>query len=740
MPPQAIVLLEDVGSEAKRWGHPVPSVLHLCRLLARREPLGFAERFGPSAVSQLELCLGEMSDPQEAPAAGEDPLVDLISEASAKPGDLLKNLYDAIEPTVIEVCESPTDDDGDDGPRPDSPVASAAATAGALSGQLGRGAHPAAFGRVHTSVDASRTSTNDSNSASAVSPSPPDGETAVPIGLGLPPALDPVCSLVVPVEQRADFRAEVLDEVLAGLATERPALIALAGRPGSGRTTVLSELAAALDTPEAPESVRGRRLARVDCRAVLRLDRLNTVRRLVDLLPEDVVLCFDDLELLANLSSPAPDLDIINLIFSISGDAARRIIAVIDSPSLTSLFAQNRAVERRIHVVHQPEVRPEQLDFIVREAAEAIENRLGVTIGADVLEVACSPARLDGLVAHPGLALDRLDAAVARARVAGRSHVEIADLQLGRGVGGPRMLDAAQIRADVASKIVGQVGAVDRIVSRLALTFAHLDLNPYRPDGVFLFLGPTGVGKTALARSISEELFGPDTLIRLDMSEYAHEWAIARLIGPQPGYVGYTEPQGWLTTRVRERPQAVVLLDEIEKAHPVVWNTFLQVFDAGRLTDARGAVADFSQAVIVMTSNLGAEHFGKPAVGFRREDGADTAVDRVLETLRNRMSPELINRIDEVAVFDPLSEADISKITRLEVNRVAVRLRDRGLLVHVDDPIIDHLALTGYSPAYGARHVQRNIERVLLSSLIGLAPGTWRALLGDDGSVSWTTA
>lgn len=710
--------------------------------MARREPLEFAERFGLSAVSQLELCLGEMSGDQEAPEAEDDPLRILLSEAFAESGDLTHNLYDAIEPTVLEVASAPTDDsdgdsDSDDGGGSSSDAsgvhgASASSTAGALSANLGRAAHPAAFGRLQSVAEGEP---------------PADGsvtegadKSVVSIGLGLPPALDPVCSLVEPVEQRADFRAEVLDEVLAALTTERPALIALAGRPGSGRTTVLSELAAALASPDAPESLRGRRLARVDCRAVLRLDRLNTVRRLVDLLPEDVVLCFDDVELLANLSSPSPDLDIINLIFSISGEAVRRVLAVIDSPSLASLFAQNRAVERRIHVVHQPEVRPEQLDFIVREAAEAIEQRLDVTIGADVLEVACSPARLDGLVAHPGLALDRLDAAVARARVAGRPQVEIADLQLGRGVGGPRMLDAVQIRADVASKIVGQVGAVDRIVSRLALTFAHLDLNPYRPDGVFLFLGPTGVGKTALARSISEELFGPETLIRLDMSEYAHEWAIARLIGPQPGYVGYTEPQGWLTTRVRERPQAVVLLDEIEKAHPVVWNTFLQVFDAGRLTDARGAVADFSQAVIVMTSNLGAEHFGKPAVGFRREDGGETAVDRVLETLRNRMSPELINRIDEVAVFDPLSEADISKITRLEVNRVAVRLRDRGLLIHVDDRIIDHLALTGYSPAYGARHVQRNIERVMLSSLIGMAPGTWRAQLDDDGSVSWVAA
>ena len=159
--------------------------------------------------------------------------------------------------------------------------------------------------------------------------------------------------------------------------------------------------------------------------------------------------------------------------------------------------------------------------------------------------------------------------------------------------------------------------------------------------GVFLFVGPTGAGKTELARAMSTSLFGSDDrLIRLDMSEYSHDWAVSRLVGPMPGYVGSTEPESWLTTKVTQMPECVVLLDEIEKAHPVVWNTFLQVFDVGRLTDARGATADFSNAVIVMTSNLGAAAGSGPGLGFGSETGeVNQARERIIRAVEEAMAP-----------------------------------------------------------------------------------------------------
>jgi ATP-dependent Clp protease ATP-binding subunit ClpA len=199
------------------------------------------------------------------------------------------------------------------------------------------------------------------------------------------------------------------------------------------------------------------------------------------------------------------------------------------------------------------------------------------------------------------------------------------------------------------------------------------------------------------------------------MSEYAHDWAVSRLVGPMPGYVGSTEPETWLTTRIAQMPECVLLLDEIEKAHPTVWNTFLQVFDAGRLTDSRGTIADFSSAVIVMTSNIGAAGASAPPLGFATTDGGvKLAVERVTRAVKEVMAPELVNRIDEIVVFDPLSIEAIQELAARELARVRHRLAELGWLVHYTDEVVEYLVKTGYDPAYGARHLQRNIERMFL--------------------------
>jgi MoxR-like ATPase len=514
----------------------------------------------------------------------------------------------------------------------------------------------------------------------------------------------------------------------------------LVGRRGTGRTSVITALATFLASPDAPEDLAGWPVLRVDAVALLRGERAGTLRRIQDQIPGDFVLVLDDVELMCSLNLPQPDIDMLALLRSIAGDPTRPVVAVLDSRHQSALEMFDTSLAPQLHYVRLSELEPP----VVREIADAESGALcgihEVDIPAAVVEVACSPVKLDGPVGHPGLAVARLEIAAARAVVRRSTTVEMADLDLDSSTGGPTHIDVGDLRRRLEAKIVGQVAAVERLVDRLALTKARLDLYPHRPDGVFLFLGPTGVGKTALARAISEELFGADTLIRLDMSEYAQEWAIARLIGPQPGYVGYTEPQGWLTTRVREAGQCVVLLDEIEKAHQRVWNTFLQVFDAGRLTDARGNVADFSNVVVIMTSNVGAETFTKAEVGFRTTSDATLQADRVLEQLRETMSPELINRIDEVAVFRALSETDIAAVARIEVDRAAERLRNRGYVIHVPDEVVAALARTGYDKRYGARHVQRNIERLLLQSLVDCNPGEWTAGWsgGESDRVLWS--
>jgi ATP-dependent Clp protease ATP-binding subunit ClpA len=300
-------------------------------------------------------------------------------------------------------------------------------------------------------------------------------------------------------------------------------------------------------------------------------------------------------------------------------------------------------------------------------------------------------------------------------------------------------IDKAALLRQLKQRIVGQDSALEDIVDRLALTRMQFDLRPHRPDGVFLLAGPSGTGKTAFGRALAEHLFGDEgRLISLDMSEYAHDWALSRLIGPQPGYVGSDKPEGWLTTKVRRQPQAVIILDEIEKSHPTVWNTFLQAFDDGRLTDGQGNVADFSRTVILMTSNLGSESFQrKHPIGFLAGDSLVTELsDRTQEAVKQTMPPEFINRLDAIVVFNPLTPEMVREIAGREIQRALGRLRERGYETEVPPDVVAFIAEEGYDPAYGARHVHRSIERHLLETLVDQPPGKLRARVAGE-AVEW---
>jgi ATP-dependent Clp protease ATP-binding subunit ClpC len=292
------------------------------------------------------------------------------------------------------------------------------------------------------------------------------------------------------------------------------------------------------------------------------------------------------------------------------------------------------------------------------------------------------------------------------------------------------------LEQDLHRRVVGQEAAVHAVADAVRHARAGL-AEPDRPLGSFLFMGPTGVGKTELAKALTERLFATEkALVRLDMSEFREPHTVARLIGSPPGYVGYGDG-GQLTEPVRRRPYSVILLDEIEKAHPEVWNVLLQVLDDGRLTDGEGRTVDFTNTVVVMTSNLGAGH-AKRAIGFTG-GAAEPAGQRMLDAAKHAFLPEFLNRIDEIVVFEPLTEDQVQEIGRLLCASIADRLRtERGVELEVDPELVARLAREGFDTEFGARplkrHLRRTLEKELTRAILDgrLSDGTHVRATEDD--------
>ncbi len=312
------------------------------------------------------------------------------------------------------------------------------------------------------------------------------------------------------------------------------------------------------------------------------------------------------------------------------------------------------------------------------------------------------------------------------------------------GVPVSRMLEEeaeklSRMEDELKKRIVGQNEAVQKVADAIKRSRAGI-ADPNRPVGSFLFLGPTGVGKTELTRSLAEFLFNSDkALIRVDMSEYMEKHSVSKMIGSPPGYVGYDEGGG-LTELVRHRPYSVILFDEIEKAHPEVFNILLQVLDNGRLTDAKGRTVNFKNCVIIMTSNIGAEHIDRmSSLGFgsgastTQDQQYEQAKEKVMSALKDFFRPEFLNRLDDIVLFNILSPEAIIDIVRMQVDLVAKRLEEKHISLSLSEAALKHLAKEGYNPQYGARPLKRLIQTKVMTPIANMMVA--RGIL-EGGSVS----
>jgi ATP-dependent Clp protease ATP-binding subunit ClpB len=280
---------------------------------------------------------------------------------------------------------------------------------------------------------------------------------------------------------------------------------------------------------------------------------------------------------------------------------------------------------------------------------------------------------------------------------------------------------------ELKRRVIGQEEAITAVSNAVRRSRAGLK-DPQRPIGSFIFMGPTGVGKTELARALADFLFDDQqAMVRIDMSEYMEKHSVSRLIGAPPGYVGYEEG-GQLTEAIRRRPYAVVLFDEIEKAHPEVFNVMLQLLDDGRLTDSKGRVVDFKNTVIIMTSNVGSQYIHEFQQSMKSPAQEEEMRQKVENELHRHFRPEFLNRIDDTIVFHALDLSHIKRIIDIQLKGLAKILADRGLQVEISDGAKDVLAREGYDPAFGARPLKRTLQKEIMDPLaLRLLEGTFKS-------------
>jgi ATP-dependent Clp protease ATP-binding subunit ClpC len=456
---------------------------------------------------------------------------------------------------------------------------------------------------------------------------------------------------------------------------------------------------------------------------------------------EDVILFFDEIHLLVGAGSGSGAMDAANILKPALARGFFKLIGATTDAEYRKCIEKDAALERRFQPIRVEEPDPEATRIILRGVRERLQEHHKVQISDDAIETAiqlsvryilhrrlpdkaldlldeaCSWVRYDNISFHPDedqpdiTFTNVVTANTIREVVADKIGVPVAQLSEKEA---QRILDMPQI---LRESIIGQDEAVDAVARIIQRSYANLHVTK-RPLGVFLFVGPTGVGKTELAKATANFLFQSDEhMIRLDMSEYSEKHNLARLIGAPPGYVGYEEG-GQLTEALRKKPYSVVLLDEIEKAHPEVLNGFLQVFGEGHLTDGQGRTVDASNAVFIMTSNLGYTPREQHQVGFQPQ--FDMTPESIKQAVSTHFRPEFLNRIDEIVFFQPLQAEHMLDIVKIQLRHLEQILENQGIGLHVTDEAMQWLAVHGYDPQLGARPLIRFINKELLDQIGGL--------------------
>ncbi len=523
--------------------------------------------------------------------------------------------------------------------------------------------------------------------------------------------------------------------------------VLLVGESGVGKTALIKLLAQKIVSGVVPDTVKELRLKEINFVSMLTGSKYRgqfeekALKLLTEFKSQKAILVMEDIHLMMSPGTArGTSLDLVNILKQFLRENTVQVIATTNYEEFKNTLEKDNALLGFFQRLNVGEMSKEDTRMVLNNLAKRTFSREKILVPGDIIESIVESAKRDVRDKKlPDAGVMLFERAVAKVKVKAfsgelsRFKVEQPDLVevLSDILNLPESNISLSLKTRLLElpdklygQIIGQDHAIERITANVVTSKMDFDIKKNRPDGVFLFIGPTGVGKTETAIALTKALYGSeDFLIRIDMSEYMEKFTYSRFVGAAPGYVGYMD-SNQLTDKVRQNPFSVILLDEIEKADNQLLNIFLQVFDAGRMTDARGNVIDFSHATIIMTSNIGTSLFSRSTMGYQGDlEGSNVSHTSLLKALKKYFSPEFLNRVDEIVIFNHLQREAVKRIVKLQLKETYEKFDKMDKELIVKDGVIDFVIDNGYSKEYGARHIGRTLKKYLLEKIAHSALG-----------------